>query len=713
MSLYLRRSCFLALAIAFLWPSLALAAGVKVLFDLSSPLTGPFPSNRFTVSDQTHITQLRVNLPKPDCTARPSDCADIDVINTLDGFNLQPRLSVPFNGAIDLSTVTSANIFLISLGDADNPSSGAGKIIGINQIVWDQATNTLHVESNEFLDQHTTYGLIVTNSVRDATGDPVETGDFRRFLKSKKIKDKDLKQYRKDLRRALKASGLSSRNVVAISVFTTQSATALLEKIRDQIKKSTPAAANFLIGSGGERTIFPLSSISSIMLSRQVGTAPTFTSTQVPVAALGLLQGAVGTVAFGRYSSPNYETAERFIPAVGTRTGMPAVQNSNDIFFNLFLPSGPKPSGGWPVAIFGHGFGDSKQGGPIVVAASMAAQGIATIAINVVGHGGGELGTLAVNRSGMPTVMLPAGGRGIDQNGDKMIDSTEGVSAAPTRGIISNRDGLRQTVVDIMQLVRVIEVNGMDVDGDGAADLSNSRIYYFGQSFGGIYGSMLLGVEPSIKAGVLNVAGGAIVELARLGGFRPLTAATLAARTPSLLNALPVTAPLFGFNENLPLRNKPPVVNTVAGAIAIQQVFENTEWVAQAGDPVAYAPHIRKAPLNGNTPVPVIVQFAKGDQTVPNPTNTNIIRAGGLADRATYFRNDLVVSAFPDAPKNPHTFLTAIANQAVGNLAFAAQAQIAMFFATNGMMIIDPDSSGTFFETPIVSPLPEELNFIQ
>jgi hypothetical protein len=712
MSLYLRRTCFLALAVAFFWPSLALADGVKVLFDLSSPSTSPFPSNRFTVLDMTQITALRVNLPKPDCNVRPSDCADIDILNTLDGFNLQPRLSIPFSGAIDLSTVNSSNIFLISLGDADKPSNGGGKIIGINQIVFDQATNTLFVESNEFLDQHTIYGLIVTNGIRDTSGAPVKTGDFRRFLKSKKIKDEDLKDYRDDLLLALTASGLSSRNVVAISVFTTQSATAILEKIRDQIKKTAPSPADFILGNDSTRTVFPLNSVTGVTFNRQVNTAPSFNTSQVPVAALGALPGVVGTIAFGRYNSPDYETAQKIIPPVGTLNGAPMIQSTNGVFFNLFLPAGTKPPGGWPVAIFGHGFGDSKQGGPLVVAASLAAQGIATIAINVVGHGGGSLGTLIVNRSGMPSVMLPAGGRGIDQNGDKMIDSTEGVSALSPLAIIGNRDGLRQTVVDIMQLVHVIETGNMDVDGDGAADLSTSRIYYFGQSFGGIYGTILLGVEPSIRAGVLNVAGGSIVDVARLGGFRPLLTALLVARLPSLLNALPITAPLFGFNENLPLRDQPPVTNTVAGAIAIQQVFDNTEWVNQSGDPVAYAPHIRKSPLQGKTPVPIIFQFAKGDQTVPNPANSNIVRAGALNDRTTYYRNDLVVSAFPGAPKNPHTFLTSITNQMMGNLAFAAQAQIAMFFASDGMTIIDPDGPGMFFETPIASPLPEQLNFI-
>jgi hypothetical protein len=163
----------------------------------------------------------------------------------------------------------------------------------------------------------------------------------------------------------------------------------------------------------------------------------------------------------------------------------------------------------------------------------------------------------------------------------------------------------------------------------------------------------------------------------------------------------------------MPLRNQPPVTNTVQGAIAIQQVLENTEWVSLSGDPVAYAPHIRKSPLAGKTPMPIIFQFAKGDQTVPNPTNTNIIRAGSLSDRATYYRNDLVVAANPAAPKNPHGFLTSITNPVIGNLAFAGQAQIAAFFASDGVMIIDPDGPGMFFETPIVSPLPEELNFIQ
>jgi hypothetical protein len=162
MAFVLRRP-FLPIVVGFLMaPALAFGAGVQALFDLSEPSGGPFPSDRFTFADPSQLTGVRVNLPKPDCAARPSDCADIDVINSLDGFNLQPRLAIPFSGRIEPATATSDAVFLVSLGDARG--GGGGKRVGINQVVWEPTTNTLYAESDELLDQHTRYGLIVTKS---------------------------------------------------------------------------------------------------------------------------------------------------------------------------------------------------------------------------------------------------------------------------------------------------------------------------------------------------------------------------------------------------------------------------------------------------------------------------------------------------------------------------------------------------------------------
>ena len=152
------RTVLLACALLLISPTLA-AAAVQA--------GQPFPTNLYTVRDGTQITGLRVDLPKPDCAIHPSDCADIDVLDTLDGFNIQPRISIPFSAPIDLSTVSSSTVFLVG------PD---GHIVGINQAVWEPLTNTLHAESDEQLAQDTTYLLVVTRGVHDASGQPLEIG---------------------------------------------------------------------------------------------------------------------------------------------------------------------------------------------------------------------------------------------------------------------------------------------------------------------------------------------------------------------------------------------------------------------------------------------------------------------------------------------------------------------------------------------------------
>ena len=130
-----------------------------------------------------------------------------------------------------------------------------------------------------------------------------------------------------------------------------------------------------------------------------------------------------------------------------------------------------------------------------------------------------------------------------------------------------------------MELVRAIQ-GGVDVNGDGLQSLDPNRIYYAGQSFGGIYGTIFMGIEPDIRAGVPNVPGGPIIDIVRLSpSFQLLLTQALAVRVPSLLNAGP---PIF-FNDNSPLRNLPPVINNVPGAVAIQTVEDTSRWLGQAG----------------------------------------------------------------------------------------------------------------------------------
>jgi hypothetical protein len=349
-------------------------------------------------------------------------------------------------------------------------------------------------------------------------------------------------------------------------------------------------------------------------------------------------------------------------------------------------------------------------------------------------------------------VTFLSGGQGIDQNRNGQIGEGEGFGAAPPRATldVSGRDGHRQWAADHMQLVREIEV-GMDIDGDAVPDLDPSRIYYVGNSGGGRQGAIFLAVEPSVRAGVLTVPSGSIEERlsAVRGGFGPV----LQSRVPLVINSPGITTVngilvsqrfLPYFDENVPLRNgapftvvlqdqssrivQSPVTNTVPGATEIQQVLENIEWASQSGGSVAYAPYIRRDPLTGVAPKSVIIQFAFGDRLSVNPSTTVLLRAGDLADRATFFRTDISFPVNPnpfpgDTTLYPHGFMLAInsTNPDVKAIALKAQGQIASFFAADGTghvldpfdgtQISDPDGPGPIFEVPIALPLPETLNY--
>src|SRR5262245_3326899 len=130
------------------------------------------------------------------------------------------------------------------------------------------------------------------------------------------------------------------------------------------------------------------------------------------------------------------------------------------------------------------------------------------------------------------------------------------------------------------------------------------------------------------------------------------------------------------------------VPNDVDGAMAIQQLFERMEWVGLSGDALAYAAHVHRSPLAGVPAKAVIMQLARGDQGLPNPATSALLRAGDLAEQATFFRNDLLFADNPTVPKNPHVFLTrsspGLPDQPI---ALGAQQQIAIFFASDGTVV--------------------------
>src|SRR5262249_37455865 len=122
--------------------------------------------------------------------------------------------------------------------------------------------------------------------------------------------------------------------------------------------------------------------------------------------------------------------------------------------------------------------------------------------------------------------------------------------------------------------------------------------------------------------------------------------------------------------------------------------------------PIAYAPHLRKAPLDGIPARPVLFTFAQGDPVVTNTTMGNLLRAGDLADRTLYFR---AVDAFQIDPLlNPALFHEWLVHSdgTGAPFALAGQESVPTFLASDGQVTVAPDGPGPLFETPIAGPLP-------
>src|SRR5438128_7778584 len=178
--------------LAFLWSRASALAGVAAMYAMLTGFSGSarstvavmhgpsygsgiFPDNAFTVADASQLTGRRINfregidypniggVVQRSCTnADYSICDAFAQLNKLDGFDLQPRVAVPFTGAINLGSVNASDFFI---------STERGAFFsGLRQLTFDPATNTLAGISDGFLAEGTSYRIHVTNGILDTAG---------------------------------------------------------------------------------------------------------------------------------------------------------------------------------------------------------------------------------------------------------------------------------------------------------------------------------------------------------------------------------------------------------------------------------------------------------------------------------------------------------------------------------------------------------------
>jgi dienelactone hydrolase len=203
------------------------------------------------------------------------------------------------------------------------------------------------------------------------------------------------------------------------------------------------------------------------------------------------------------------------------------------VAFTAVVPTGLSPSRPVPVVIFGHGVMTERRF-VLAIGDALARRGIAAVSIDLPYHGTrtqciaggpisvvdpttGDLTSLPPCKSGS-TCGADGVCSGDDGTGNKLAlgpvlgyPVASGAAFLEIDHIANTKDHFDQALIDMGALARSLrggnwkQVFGTDVD--------TTKIYYAGQSLGGILGATFLAFEPSIQRAVLNVPGADLVDM--------------------------------------------------------------------------------------------------------------------------------------------------------------------------------------------------------
>lgn len=234
------------------------------------------------------------------------------------------------------------------------------------------------------------------------------------------------------------------------------------------------------------------------------------------------------------------------------------------------------PKAGCPVAIFGHGLGATKET-MFQVADAFAAQGIATVGVAAPWH----------EFMSAPTIKL----LGVKHN----VNLLHGL--------------FLEHILRNVQLVELIKQDLAQRDmlpGKQAHEripsplkLRADRIFYIGQSMGGICGVGVSALAPEIRAAIFDVAGGSLVDMV----FDSWVVKALGMPMLKL-------GDLTGWDNHLAMGLGMYLFNDI--------------------DPIGFAPHLTYDPLPGESGRLISQQAGVGDGLVPNWTTDKLAHALGL-----------------------------------------------------------------------------------
>ncbi|MBK9495916.1 MAG: hypothetical protein BWZ07_01781 [Alphaproteobacteria bacterium ADurb.BinA280] len=651
----------------------------------------PLPNNLLLSGTR----DLTLNIPLG--TGNPADFSNPQVaLNTLDGWSTTTPWTFAFSAAPNPATVIpgqSVRMFQVTLTGPGGGTNGLTRelVAGVDFVTApvssDTTGRTFAVVPLKPLAQMTSYMVVVTDNVRDARGNDA-TPEQTYFLTKRTAALcsggvstepmlptatacalEPLRQLTNSHLAVAAAAGIPRDEVVVSWVATTQSVTPVMQTVR---AITQPGAAT-LVPTGMTTAAAGLPPVADIYIGTLTVpyylSAPSAENPTAPLngfwkAAPGAYISALANAGLDP-TSTNITFANPIPVATGSQT-IPVIATVPNAASNQF-----KPSTGWPVVIFQHGITRNRSDA-LAIAATLAGQGFAVIAIDLPLHGlpasspfnieNSPFGPAANERTfAVDYVNNSTGAAGPDGNAD---DS--GTHFINLSSLLTSRDNVRQGVADLFVLAKTIP--SIDFDGNGA-DFDGSRIAFTGQSLGSIVGTQFVALEPTVNQAVLSVPGGGIARLLEASPtFGPRIRAGLAA-SAGLQPGTPNYDSFFGATQQA-IDSADPVnyaFATLQKSILLHEVVGNgTDVLPDQVIPNAVA----GAPLSGTEP---------------------LIRAFGLSTLTSTTLSDTRVRGVVRFVAGDHGSLLSPTASLLATMEM--QGQMASFLASGGTAVLIQNSS--------------------
>ena len=525
----------------------------------------------------------------------------------LDGFGLRPLVEFPIDGELDAATIptqtTTADQAAVLL-DVDPQSPEHGRVIAMD---WrynpDRRVVAGSPQSGQVLREGTRYAGFLTTAILDATGAPL-----RRSSALSGLANRERWRTTADALAELDAD----HPIAGLAVFTTQHASAPLLAARQALAAAPAPTLTF----AEPAFIFT----GTAALDRLLGQATR--ATDGPRAGLerygndnptGIAHDSVGVVASGTMTIARFRGDDTGTNLPDDETfqlaadGTPRQIEIQPIPVTFILPAAPPPVTGYPVVIYGHGLGASRDQ-MFSFAEPLTSQGYAIVGIDMEGHGSryDAHDSVANMASQLPEfsgqAAMPDGFGDVTGVGTQ-FDFFEGFL-----NVGAVRDSIRQSALDLCRVSQLVHRPDLDLSALGAnAKLDTRHVAYMGESFGTVVGTVFASIEPDIDLYVLDVPGGGILD-----------------------QILPNSPEIGGLA--VPLIET--IYNPTTGLDRWNPLIGFMQAVIDGADPLTYAPHVMRDRFTvAGTPIgprSIVAIEVLGDQVLPNQGTDALVLELGL-----------------------------------------------------------------------------------